>query len=178
MPEGRVLHRRDRHPQQENTNRLGRIRNRQMLDLRLTEAIADAIFCGDPLSLLVLEVDQFKSFTEEFRRTQGDEVLRQVDLSLQSCVRRRDSVIHYKEADFWVILPMLAAQEVRIMADRLCTAFQEMAWDPLSITVSVGVSTTQNTLTTGGALAEAAGEAQSQARNEGGNRACFSYPRR
>ncbi len=79
---------------------------------------------GVPLSVVMLDVDQFKSFNDTFGHPAGDEVLREVAKILRSCVRDHDVVARYGGEEFAVLLPSTDVDGSRALGERLRDAIE------------------------------------------------------
>lgn len=87
------------------TDGLTGIANRKHFDTRLFEYTNECAAAGEPLSLLMGDVDHFKKFNDEHGHTVGDMVLRLVARTLAECVRGSDFVARYGGEEFVVLLP-------------------------------------------------------------------------
>ncbi len=112
---------------------------------RVLRGIVDARLraeSGRALGLLVLDLDRFKRFNDEYGHTVGDELLRQVAASLRASVRATDLAARYGGEEFVVILPNTTPQELHAVAERLRHRIGETSLEhegkELGITVSVG----------------------------------------
>jgi len=77
--------------------------NRKLLDVALREAVASA---GDgPLTLLMIDIDHFKSFNDTHGHQLGDQVLKLVARSLTECVEAKDTAARFGGEEFVVVLP-------------------------------------------------------------------------
>ena len=76
---------------------------------------------ASPLSLVMVDVDQFKSFNDTFGHPAGDSVLRTVADLLRSNVRDHDVVARYGGEEFVVLLPATDIVGSQAVAERLCT---------------------------------------------------------
>lgn len=94
-----------------------------------------------PLSLVMLDVDDFKAYNDTLGHPAGDAVLRQVALLLQENVRDHDVVARYGGEEFAVLLPATAQGDGVVVALRLREAVEAFAWTGRPVRVSVGVST-------------------------------------
>jgi diguanylate cyclase (GGDEF)-like protein len=149
------------------------IYNRRAFDLHLVKAVADAVKRRDNVSLVMLDVDHFKHFNDDFGHAAGDEVLRRVAQSLQASARKNDIVARYGGEEFAVILPQTDAQNAHAMAQRLRAAVKETHWADRPVTVSSGVAT-QMERASAEALIAAADGALYQAKASGRDRVCGS----
>jgi len=96
---------------------------------------------GLPLSLVMLDVDQFKAFNDTFGHPAGDAVLRDVAELLRSCVRDHDVVARYGGEEFAVLLPATNAEAGIALGERLRAVVEGHAWPLRAITISLGLST-------------------------------------
>lgn len=94
-----------------------------------------------PLSLLFLDVDDFKRYNDAFGHPAGDGILRRVGEVLQATARTNDLVARYGGEEFAVILIETDAVSASIAAERFRAAIERAMWQESQITVSVGVAT-------------------------------------
>jgi diguanylate cyclase (GGDEF)-like protein len=154
------------------TDGLTGVHNRRAFDLHLAKAVADAASRGEVLSLVMLDVDHFKSFNDDFGHSSGDEVLRGVAQSIKSSARKQDIVARYGGEEFAVILPQTDAEQAYAMAKRLCAAVRETAWHNRAVTVSAGVATRGNGIADAETLVVAADRGLYEAKAGGRDRVC------
>ena len=97
------------------------------------------------LSLLMMDIDNFKEFNDFYGHQVGDEVLKKLAKFLKKEVRNADVVARYGGEEFAVILPETDAEGALQMGQRLNNAIKEMVIEyedlELEITVSIGAST-------------------------------------
>ena len=125
---------------------------------------------GMPLSVVMLDVDQFKTFNDSFGHPAGDEVLREVAKILRSCVRDHDVVARYGGEEFAVLLPSTDVDDSRALGDRLRHSIEQYSWELRPITISLGISTTSPRIPRASALIELADRSLYQSKAEGRNR--------
>lgn len=87
------------------TDALTGIANRKHFDSCLKEYADDCSRNGEPLTLLMADVDHFKKFNDDYGHQIGDMVLRLVARTMAECVRGRDFVARYGGEEFIVLLP-------------------------------------------------------------------------
>jgi diguanylate cyclase len=87
------------------TDPLTGLGNRKKFDSSLTGAVERARSSGEPLSLLMLDIDKFKVFNDLYGHLTGDQVLRLVGHSLKQSTKGRDVAARYGGEEFAVILP-------------------------------------------------------------------------
>ncbi|MBL8445636.1 MAG: diguanylate cyclase [Zoogloeaceae bacterium] len=100
---------------------------------------------GSPLSLIVVDVDNFKAFNDNFGHAAGDEVLRRIAMSLQKSLRRpADLVCRYGGEEFVILLPGIAMDGAKALAEASRFEIEEQYVDgetsaaPTHVTVSMG----------------------------------------
>ena len=74
---------------------------------------------NQPASLVMIDVDRFKSFNDKFGHVAGDRVLSAVAKILQSQFRPRDLLVRFGGDEFAVLLPGINQAEAMVIADRV-----------------------------------------------------------
>ncbi len=96
------------------------IANRRHFDLALERELRRARRDAQPLSLVFLDLDEFKLFNDSYGHTRGDEVLRKVAQTLDETFRRGgDLVARYGGEEFAVVLPGVDGRRAGLYAERL-----------------------------------------------------------
>ena len=150
------------------TDSLTGLENRRAFDKELSRAVSEAARRDAPLSLLLIDVDKFKSYNDAFGHPAGDEALRRVAQLLVAQARRSDRVARYGGEEFAVILPDTALAGAHVLAERYRRAVESSTWSQRGITVSIGVAArTQDE--SGADLVAAADAALYRAKAEGRN---------
>jgi len=152
------------------TDKLTGLSNRRHFDEILSEEHDRASRRERPLSVIIVDVDHFKSFNDTFGHTAGDETLRRVAKLLNDGRRTHDFVARYGGEEFVVLLPNTTADGAGILAERIRKAVQNFAWDLRPITISLGVCTFSGTDHTTTAFIEAADAALYTSKANGRNR--------
>jgi two-component system, cell cycle response regulator len=99
-----------------------------------------------PLSLLLLDIDQFKEYNDSYGHLEGDKVLVGMGGVIKSCLRKMDSAYRYGGEEFTVILPETEGDEAATVAERIRSMVAEDKFypkgddDPCTITISIGVT--------------------------------------
>lgn len=117
------------------------LKNHRFFQDTLLSSFSFARRQGMPLSLILLDVDHFKSYNDSFGHPAGDEVLRQVAALLQRDVRDHDIVARYGGEEFTLLLPATNQAEAVAAASRVRETIEAYPWPLRPVTVSVGVST-------------------------------------
>lgn len=98
---------------------LTKIFNRKHFDDGLLRAFAEAKNTHSPMSLLLLDIDQFKRFNDTWGHQTGDQVLRLVAMTLRSNLKGRDIAARYGGEEFAAILPETDLEGAVILADNI-----------------------------------------------------------
>jgi len=135
----------ERYRQMSLTDALTGLFNSRHLNQRLQSEMERAARYQHPLSLLVLDCDNFKSINDRFGHLDGDKVLQALAGVITNCLRSSDSGFRYGGEEFVLLLPETTADAARILAERLCLAFADEVVEsatglPIRCTVSIGVA--------------------------------------
>jgi diguanylate cyclase (GGDEF)-like protein len=157
--------------------------NRRFFLSRLDSEIVRARRTGQPLSLLLVDVDHFKSINDSFGHAAGDEVLERMAAQLIDAMRPYDLVARYGGEEFVALMPGADLAQAEAAAERIRKAVATMPVGFSSIGTAVASQVTASVgLTTLGGPGD--GQAELLARadqamyaaKEGGRNRCFSRP--
>ena len=116
--------------------------NKRHFDKSLNAEIEKARRYGHKLSVLVLDIDNFKALSERHGQPVGNEVLSDFGKLLKKFARGTDCVARYSGEEFVILLPHTDAPEARCAADRLRTVVESHSFPRRKrLTVSVGIAT-------------------------------------
>lgn len=146
------------------------LKNRRALDEQLEAEFQRARRYQTPLSMILLDVDKFKSFNDSFGHPSGDEVLKSVGQILGGSVRNIDFAARYGGEEFALLLPNTDRTGALILAERLREKVETYDWEMRAITASFGVATVNATISDAKQLLQCADEALYQAKETGRNR--------
>lgn len=153
---------------------LTQVHNRRHFQERLHQEVAYARRHQAPLSLLMFDVDHFKSVNDTHGHPAGDAVLRVLAKLLMRTVRREDLVARFGGEEFAVLARGTDPANARILADRIRKLVQrtEIPFEEgtLKITVSAGVATLRGEDAEGEQLLKSADDALYRAKANGRNR--------
>jgi diguanylate cyclase (GGDEF)-like protein len=150
--------------------------NRRFFDEAVETAFATARRSGDPLSLIVLDLDRFSAVNNRHGHAVGDAVLRRVARAMREAVRDGDTVARYGGEEFVVIAPGSATDEAVIVAERIRAAVAaassstEAGDAAVAVTISAGVASLLGDELDGRALFRAADSALLTAKRAGRDR--------
>ena len=127
------------------TDDLTGIYNSRYFFNRLQDEIERANRYGHPLSLLILDLDNFKKYNDTHGHVVGDEVLAKTGEILLKSLRKTDSAYRYGGEEFAVILPETGGNQAVHFAERIRQGFEKHAFlirqdGSLSVTASIGIA--------------------------------------
>ncbi len=133
------------------TDPLTGLGNRKYFDRAIEDAVSNAVNHGEPLSLMMFDIDHFKSFNDNYGHLTGDQVLRLVAMTLKATIKGQDITARYGGEEFAVVLPNTALRQALTVADHIRRAVMSKELKKKStgeilgrVTISVGVSMLQN----------------------------------
>jgi diguanylate cyclase len=129
------------------TDPLTGLGNRKYFDRMIDTAVQASLTSGEPLSLLMFDIDHFKSFNDSYGHLTGDQVLRLVATSVKQAIKGQDITARYGGEEFAVLLPNTALRQALVVADHIRRGVMAKELKKKStgeilgrVTISVGVS--------------------------------------
>ncbi len=135
------------------TDPLTGLGNRKYFDRMTDMAVQNALASGQPISLMMFDIDHFKSFNDSYGHLTGDQVLRLVGMSLKQTIKGQDITARYgggvcgMAAEFAVVRPNTALRKALTVADHIRSAVMAKELKKKStgeilgrVTISVGFS--------------------------------------
>jgi diguanylate cyclase (GGDEF)-like protein/PAS domain S-box-containing protein len=106
---------------------------------------SNSYFYGQPLTLLLLDIDKFKAFNDQYGRAEGDHMLSRLGQMVKRCLRETDSAYRYGGGEISIILPMTAIEEGIVKAKRIQAELKKETFSPVPdqniyITVNIGLA--------------------------------------
>ncbi len=133
-----------------------------------------------PAALLFIDIDNFKLLNDTYGHNVGDLVLVQLADNLRASVRTVDLVARLGGEEFVILLPQTTAERAQILAERLraqVAAFQfGPTTEPLSMTVSIGISEFDAQMRSAQELLDRADQAMLEGKRRGKNRVVLAPP--
>jgi len=158
------------------TDELTGLSNRRAFDAALTAEIERAKRFGSELSLVLIDLDDFKQVNDTYGHPQGDIVLREVARVLRESSREIDHPARYGGEELAAVLPGTDLEGAFNRAERIRELIAQLritrldGYGTMGITASCGVASAQATGTDGRALVQAADSALYEAKRSGKNK--------
>jgi diguanylate cyclase (GGDEF)-like protein len=155
------------------TDELTEVGNRRNFDVRVREEINRSTRFGHAFSLLLLDIDQFKKFNDEFGHPQGDAVLRGLGALMRSMSREGDVPCRIGGEEFAFILPETLKSDAMAFAERMRRGVEASIKSPdgkQPITISIGLAAFPEDGKTPEDLVRASDEALYESKHAGRNR--------
>ncbi len=161
------------------TDPLTGLPNRRYLEERLSEEVNRSKRYAQPLSFLMIDIDDFKLYNDRHGHQAGDLALKMTAHGLKNTLRSADVASRYGGEEFCVLLPQTSLQEAGVIAERMRerieqTAIPHSESQPLkTITISIGVSTFTETVNGAEQIIWSADRALYEAKSKGKNKIVF-----
>jgi diguanylate cyclase (GGDEF)-like protein len=155
--------------------------SRVTLEQRLKEEIERAIRYDTPFSIILLDLDHFKSVNDGFGHRRGDQILIEFTGRLRELCRRSDILYRYGGDEFLFLLPNTSKLQADLLANRLLEEIASKPFGqapPIHISLSLGVASAPEDATTAEVLFEKADQRHYVAKRLGRSRVISEDPQR
>ncbi len=123
------------------TDELTSVSNRRALFKQIELHYRIAQKENQPISFILLDIDDFKNYNDTLGHIAGDKVLKTIAEVMTKSVRKTEIVARYGGEEFGMILPAADANEANLLAERLRKMIEKFEWPLKNITVSAGTAT-------------------------------------
>ena len=130
-----------RHRADSTLDQLTGLLNRRALELRFAEIAEQAALTEQPVSVVLADLDHFKSINDEHGHGVGDAVLRDVAYAMRRSLRTFELLYRLGGEEFALLLPGAAEDDAARIAESLRAAIEELETAGLHVTCSFGVAT-------------------------------------
>lgn len=151
------------------TDGLTGLLNRRYIEERLLEEVKRSNRHGYPMSFLMLDVDHFKSYNDNFGHPAGDEALKLVAHVIRETLRGADVAARFGGEEFAILLPQTTDGEAAMIAERIRGNIESARFPHRPVTVSIGVASCSSELCSVKGLIQAADDALYDAKHKGRN---------
>lgn len=156
-----------------NRDELTGLYNRRKMDEILSREIAFSKRYGEPLSLMMMDIDHFKSVNDSYGHHAGDHYLVELAKVLREELRLVDYVGRWGGEEFIILLPKTNVEQAKGLAERLRYAVESMQIESgsglISRTVSIGIASAQSGKMDVDEIIRQADEAMYRAKQDSGN---------
>jgi two-component system cell cycle response regulator len=157
------------------TDGLTGVLNHRTFQARLDEHLAQAERYAKKLSLILCDIDHFKSVNDTYGHPAGDQVLRGVARVIAKEARATDLVARYGGEEFAIVMPETDASGAMVIAERIREKVRALVFKtelgPLSVTLSLGIATCPDDAAAKSRLIELADGCLYHAKRHGRNQA-------
>ena len=158
------------------TDSLTGLHNRRYMETHLGALVEQAASRGKPLSVLVLDIDFFKSINDGFGHDAGDDVLREFAVRVRKSIRGIDLACRYGGEEFVIVMPETDMCVASMVAERLRRRIAGerfpigMGGQAIEVTISIGIAALSGAEDTAPAILKRADQALYRAKRDGRNR--------
>ncbi len=153
------------------TDQLTGLNNRRYFDERFEVELGIAHRYKKHLSLVLIDIDHFKSINDSCGHLVGDQILKEFSRLLRANIRATDLLARWGGEEFILLLPETTAENARVLAEKICAAVSEHSFLGMDqVTASFGVTEMNHTKDSTVEAIRRADDALYQAKEEGRNR--------
>ena len=151
------------------------LQNHRAFQEQLDREMGRALRHGQPLSLLLLDVDKFKSYNDSYGHTDGDQALKLIADILKETARTSDIPARYGGKEFALILTETDMMGAVVLGERLRQAVASADGLQRPLTASIGLATLNGSIFSASALIAQADRALCHAKGDGRNRVSHAH---
>jgi two-component system cell cycle response regulator len=158
------------------TDALTSLFNRRYMETHLAALAEQAAQRGKPLSVLILDIDFFKSINDGHGHDAGDDVLREFSVRIRKSIRNIDLACRYGGEEFVIVMPETDIAVAGMVAERIRRRIATEAFPiqqgakSLEVTISIGIASLGSGGDTAAAMLKRADTALYRAKRDGRNR--------
>ncbi len=157
------------------TDALTGLYNRHYMESHMKALVGQASELGKPLSLLVTDIDFFKSINDTYGHDAGDRVLKEFGERIKEDARSMDLICRFGGEEFVIVMPDTDRSKAYAVAERLRKSIADQPFQveegvEVEVTASMGISTLEDHNDTPQTLFKRADKAVYQAKRDGRNR--------
>ncbi|ARU41585.1 hypothetical protein CCB80_10715 [Armatimonadetes bacterium Uphvl-Ar1] len=152
------------------TDGLTGLKNHKTFQEFLSDKMEMSTMTGIPIGVILMDVDKFKSFNDDFGHLAGDEVLKGVARTLQQCITEPHFVARYGGEEFVIVGVGLDKTDMYYLADECRIALEDQDWPNRQVTASFGVAMFNSDVPDKATLIDRADQALYASKEAGRNR--------
>lgn len=127
------------------TDKLTGLANRQAFDLLLNQAMRESRRSGEPMSVILMDIDGFKAINDRYGHLAGDAVIRQVAEAIRGCLRESDILCRWGGEEYIAALRGCGQGQAILLAEKVCGQVHalrpDVGGDGRRLSISAGVAT-------------------------------------
>ena len=151
------------------TDPLTGLLNRRYLEERVTEEIKRSNRHNFKMSFLMIDVDEFKAYNDNFGHTEGVKALQIVGICLKDTLRGADVAARYGGEEFSILLPQTTSEKALKIAKRIREKVESTQFPNRQVTISIGAASLSLNLNSARKLISASDKALYEAKKRGRN---------
>jgi two-component system cell cycle response regulator len=158
------------------TDGLTGLHNRRYMETHLTSLLEQSAARGKPLSVLLLDIDHFKSINDGYGHDAGDDVLREFAARVRRSIRNVDLACRYGGEEFVIVMPETDPGVAGMVAERLRRRIASERFSVgqtgqlIEVTISIGLAALSGLEDSAPAILKRADQALYRAKRDGRNR--------
>jgi diguanylate cyclase (GGDEF)-like protein len=145
------------------------LHNHRAFQERLAAEVESAKRYGSELSLIMLDVDNFKQYNDAYGHPEGDLIIKKLAELLKENSRESYSAARYGGEEFALILPQTGVDGASAIAERIRRAVAGTVWQKRYVTISLGIATLTSALDNPRDIIASADEALYRSKHQGRN---------
>jgi len=127
------------------TDGLTGLYNKRFFDIKIHDEITLALQCGTPMSLMVIDIDKFKSYNDNYGHWEGDQVIIRLSDIFLKVIEEGQIAFRYGGEEFVLLLPNMMCADAHLIAERIRQTFMKEIFLPtmksvVTVTISIGVT--------------------------------------
>jgi two-component system cell cycle response regulator len=128
------------------TDALTGLFNRRYMEMHLASLVEQAASRGQPIAVLIVDIDYFKAVNDDYGHDAGDDVLREFALRIRKAIRNIDLACRYGGEEFVIVMPETDMTVATMVAERLRRRIAnepftiEQGARNLNVTISIGIA--------------------------------------
>ncbi|PLY04675.1 MAG: hypothetical protein C0625_15905 [Arcobacter sp.] len=143
---------------------------RDIFDITVKKRVDESNRTKSPLSLIMMDIDDFKIINDTYGHQRGDFVLKEIGEVINLSIREMDMAARYGGEEFAILMPNTELNTAIEIAERIRTSIKNIDFIDFNVSVSIGVSRTDNSISSDRDLIESADFCLYQAKNKGKDR--------
>ena len=163
------------------TDPLTQCYNRAYFDSVFDQEASRCVRTGNPIAVMFLDVDHFKSVNDRYGHSFGDDVLRGIANAIRESIREEDTLARYGGEEFVILMDQPSIDALRIISERVRSTVETTSFrieeEKFSVTISIGCALGNiERVEDSQILLSTADAAMYRAKNQGRNQVCIDPP--